>query len=103
MKEYTAEDVLDDYYKDDGSRCLTFAVEDAEEVEGIEDSEEGSEEDTEMVYVVRIESITLQLTEEIEKNGGGPVAEFAAQMLNRDMQQIQDEKDFKDAFEEISD
>lgn len=87
MKEYVAEDVVKDYYKDDGSRCLTFAC----------------EEDEEMVYVVRIESITLQLTEEIEKCGGGPVAEFAAQMLNRDLQQVKDEKDFKDALEGISD
>lgn len=87
MKEYTAEDVLDDYYKDDGSRCLTFVCED----------------DEEMVYVVRIEAITLQLTEEIEKNDGGPVAEFAAQMLNRNLRQIKDESDFKDALEGISD
>ena len=56
-----------------------------------------------MVYVVRIESITLQLTEEIEKCGGGPVAEFAAQMLNRDLQQIKDDGDFRDALEGISD
>lgn len=87
MKEYTADDVIKDYYKDDGSRCLEFECEDDEELN----------------YVVRIESITLQLTEEIEKNGGGPVAEFAAQMLNRDMQQIKDAKDFRSAFEEISD
>lgn len=87
IKEYTAEDVLDDYYKDDGSRCLTFVCED----------------DEEMVYIVRIESITLQLTEEIEKNGGGVVAEFAAQMLNRDLRQIKEDGDFRDALEGISD
>jgi len=87
MTEYTAEDVIDDFYNDDGSRSLTFAC----------------EEDEEMVHVVRIESITLHLTEEIEKCGGGPVAEFAAQMLNRDLQQVQNEKDFKDALEGISD
>jgi len=87
MKEYTAEDVVTDSYEDDGSRHLTFQCED----------------DKDMLYVVQIESITLQLTEEIEKNGGGPVAEFAAQMLNRNLQQVQSEKDMRSALEDISD
>ena len=87
MKEYTAEDVVTDSYEDNGSRCLTFQCED----------------DEDMLYVVQIESITLQLTEEIEKHGGGPVAEFAAEMLNRNLQQVQNEKDMRSAFEDISD
>lgn len=87
MKEYTADDVVGDFYKDDGSRCLTFECED----------------DSEMLHVVRIESITLRLTEEIEKNGGGPVAEFASQMLNRELQQVKDETDMRSALEDISD
>ena len=87
MKEYTADDVVKDFYKDDGSRCLAFECED----------------DDKMVYIVRIEAITLQLTEEIEKNDGGQVAEFAAQMLNRNLQQVQDDTDMRSALEDISD
>lgn len=87
MKEYTAEDCVKDEYNDDGSRSLYFECED----------------DPKYLHEVKIWGITLNLTEEIEKQGGGPVAEFAASVLNDNNERIQEEKDVRDFLEEISD
>lgn len=87
MKTYTEDDCVKDEYNDDGSRSLFFECED----------------DNNLLYEVKISNITLQLTEEIERQKGGSVATFAAEILNRDLEQIKYEHDVRDFLEEISD
>lgn len=87
MKTYTAEDCVKDEYNNDDSRSLFFECED----------------DAEFLIEVKISGLTLRLTEEIEKNNGGTVSEFAAEVLNRDLQRVQEEQEVRDFFEEISD
>lgn len=87
MKEYTADDCIEEKYNDGCSRSFFFVCEDNDE----------------LVHEVKIESITLQLSEEIEKQGGGTVTELAAYALNFNLQTAKEEKDIKDFFEEISD
>ena len=86
MKEYTAEDCVKE---EDNNNSRSFFFE--------------HKDDAELLYEVKIESITLQLSEEIERQGGGTVTELAAYALNFNLQNAQKEKDIKDFFEEISD
>lgn len=84
--EFTEADCLNDEVNDDGSRSLYFVCDKSEEA----------------VYEVRIESVTLQLSEEVERQDGGTVKEFAALMLNRHLNEIKTQGEIKDFFEEIS-
>ena len=86
MKEYTAEDCIKDEYNDNGSRSLYF----------------NCEEDSNSEYEVTIESVTLHLSEEIEKQGGGLVKEFAALMLNKHLTEAKELKNTREFFEDIS-
>lgn len=86
MKEYTAEDCVKE---EDNNNSRSFFFE--------------HKDDEELLYEVKIESITLQLSEEIERQGGGTVTELAAYALNFNLQNTQKEQDIKDFFEEISD
>jgi len=86
MKEYTADDCIKNTQADHNSKSFYF---------------EHDADDTKM-HKVTIESITLQLSEEIEKQGGGPVEEFAAEMLNNHLKGIKHTADVHGFFEEIS-
>ena len=84
LKEFTADDCVKDEVNEDNSRSLYFDC------------------NEESLYEVRIESVTLQLSEEIERQNGGTVKEFASLMLNRHLTGIKEEKEVKSFFEEIS-
>lgn len=84
IKEFTEKDCIKDEINNDNSRSLYFDC------------------DKNSVYEIRIESITLQLSEEVERQNGGTVKEFAALMLNRHLNEIKTQGEIKDFFEEIS-
>ena len=87
MKVYTGDDCINDEYNDDGSRSFYFQCED----------------DPDYKYEIRVSGITLSLTEEIEKNGGGECSIFAAEALNREWDRIEGEQNIRDFLEEMSD
>jgi len=83
MKEFTADDCVKDVNNNNGSRSFYFECE-----------ENG--------YEVIVESITLQLSEEVERQNGGTAKEFAAIMLNKHLTEVKEQGEIKDFFEEIS-
>lgn len=53
--------------------------------------------------ILQIQSEAMDISREIEKNGGGPVEEFITCMLIQQIDKHKEEKEIRDFFMEISD
>lgn len=61
------------------------------------------EEQYEDDIILQIKSEAMDISREVEENGGGPVEEFIIYMLVEQIRKFEEEKEVRDFFMEISD